>query len=194
MLKGAFNERPSVARYSAFWDVGVVLCYVKSLSSNESLSLRSFTLKTAMLLAFARPARSVDLSNLDICFRSVTSDVATFRAQQLAKQARPSSPYADCFYPRFTQDPCIRPVTTLQVYEARTLDMASSKPKTSLFLSWIGKHLPVTSSSIARWLKTCSSESGTDTGIFKAYSVRGTSSSTAAASGVTTVDILQAAD
>ena len=150
-----------------------------------------------MLLSLARPARSVYLSNQDICFRSVTSDGATFRAQQLAKQARPSSPYADCFYPRFTQDPCIYPVTTLQAYEARTLelrDMASSKPKSSLFLSWIGKHLPVTSSSIATWLKTCSSESGIDTGTFKAYSVRGASSSTAAASGVTTVDILQAAD
>ena len=81
MLKGAFNERPPVARYSAFWDVGVVLHYLKSLGSNESLSLRSLTLKTALLLALARPARSVDLSNLDICFRSVTSDGATFRAQ-----------------------------------------------------------------------------------------------------------------
>ena len=30
MLKGAFNERPPVARYSSFWDIGVVLCYVKS--------------------------------------------------------------------------------------------------------------------------------------------------------------------
>ena len=48
-----------------------------------------------MLLALARPARSVDLSNLDIRFRSVTSDGATFRAQQLAKQARPSRPLAD---------------------------------------------------------------------------------------------------
>ena len=51
MLKGAFNERPPVARYSAFWDVGVVLRYLKSLGNNESLSLRSLTLKTAMLLA-----------------------------------------------------------------------------------------------------------------------------------------------
>ena len=72
--------------------------------------------------------------------------------------------------------------------------MASSKPKTSLFLSWIGQHLPVTSSSIARWLKTCLSESGIDTGIFRTHSVRGASRSTAAASGVKTVDILQAAD
>ena len=188
MLKGAFNERPPVARYSAFWDVGVVLRYLKSLGNNESLSLRSLTLKTAMLLALARPARSVALSNLDIRFRSFTGEGVIFKAQHLAKQARPSRPLADYFYPRFTQDSSICPVTTLQAYEARTLefrDMASSKPNTSLFISWIGKHLPVTSSSIARWLKTCLSESGIDTGIFKAHSVRGASSSTAAASGWT---------
>ena len=49
-------------------------------------------------------------------------------------------------------------------------------------------------SSIARWLKTCSSETGIDTSIFKVHSVRSFSSSKAAASGITTADILQAAD
>ena len=199
MLKGVFNERSPMARYSAVWDVGVVLRHLKHLAigNNESLSLRSLTLKTVMLLALTRPARSVDLSNLDILFRSFTRDGVTSKAQHLAKQARPSRPLADYFYPKYSQDLDICPVTTLQVYEARTLefrDMSSDIPKTSLFLSWIGKHLPVSSSSIARWLKTCLSESGIDTSIFKAHSVRSASSSKAAASGITTADILQAAD
>ena len=149
-----------------------------------------------MLLALTRPARSVDLLNLDIRFRSFIRDGVTFKAQHLAKQARqarPSRPLADYFYPKYSQDLDICPVTTLQVYEARTLefrDVSSDSPKTSLFLSWIGKHLPVCSSSIARWLKTGLSESGIDTGIFKAHSVRSASSSKAAALGITTVDIL----
>ena len=63
-----------------------------------------------------------------------------------------------------------------------------------LFLSWIGKHNPVTSSTIARWLKTSLTEAGINTDIFKAHSVRGASSSTAASAGVTTADILKAAD
>jgi len=37
-------------------------------------------------------------------------------------------------------------------------------------------------------------EAGIDTGIFKAHSVRGASSSTAASAGVTKADILKAAD
>ena len=43
-------------------------------------------------------------------------------------------------------------------------------------------------------VETCLSEAGIDTGIFKAHSVRGASSSRAAAAGITIADILQAVD
>ena len=66
--------------------------------------------------------------------------------------------------------------------------LKDGKEKTTLFLSWIGKHDPVTSSTIAQW------EAKIDTGVFKAYSTRGTASSKSAWSGVTVADILQAAD
>ena len=72
--------------------------------------------------------------------------------------------------------------------------LSTDHEKTLLFLSWIGKHDSVTGSTIARWLKTCLTEAGIDTGIFKAHSIRGASSSKAAVSGITTADILQAAD
>ena len=52
----------------------------------------------------------------------------------------------------------------------------------------------MTSYTITRWLKTCLSEAGINSEIFKAHSVRGVSSSTAAAVGITTSEILQAAD
>ena len=62
------------------------------------------------------------------------------------------------------------------------------------FLSWIGKYEPVSSSTIARWLRKCLQDADVDTGTFKAHSVRGAACSTAAWSGVTTTDILNAAD
>ena len=98
---------------------------------------------------------------------------------------------------RFPDDTDVCPVVTIQAYERRILDFRtpiSDSGKTSLFLSWIGKHDPVTSSTIARWLKTCLQEAGIDTGVFKAHSIRGAASSKAAWSGVTVSDILQAAD
>ena len=37
MLKGVFNERLPVAKYSAFWDVGMILKYLKGLGKNDTL-------------------------------------------------------------------------------------------------------------------------------------------------------------
>ena len=197
MLKGVFNGRPPVAKYSAFWNVGVVLRYLKGLCGNGTLSLRLLTIKSAMLMALTRPARSVDLSKLDIRARSFSEAGVTFTAQHLSKQSRASKPLADFFYPRYPEDQSICPVVTLQAYEARTMEFrawSTEYKKTLLFLSWIGKHDLVTGSTIARWLKTCLTEAGINTEIFKAHSVRGASSSTAASVGVTTADILKAAD
>ena len=150
MLKGIFNERPPLSRYSTFWNVGVVLRYLKQLGNNDLLSLHLLTIKSVMLLALARPSRSMDLSKLDIQHRTYTTGGLIFKAQNLLKQSRPSKLLTDFFYPRFPEDTDVCPVATVQTYEQRTLQFRSpisNTGKTSLFLSWIGKHEPVTGSS-----------------------------------------------
>ena len=197
MLQGVYNERSLLLKYSTVWDVGVVLRYLRDLGENGTLSLRLLTLKSVMLLALTRPARSVDLSKLDIRACFYTSAGVTFKAQHLSKHGKSTKPLADFFYPRYPEDENICPVITLQAYEAKTLEfqaLSTDHEKTLLFLSWIGKHDPVTGSTISRWLKTCLTETGADTGIFKAHLIRGASSSKAAVAGITTADILQAAD
>jgi len=89
------------------------------------------------------------------------------------------------------------PVTTLRAYEQRTEKFKAELPSDSrsqLFLFFIGQHIPVSSSTIARWLKSFMAEAGIDISIFKAHSIRGASCSTAAGTGITTKDILDAAD
>jgi len=154
MLKGAFNEKPSVAKYSTFWNIGVALRYLKVLGANDTLSLRLLIIKTVMLLALIRPTRSVNLSKLDICAHGFTVTGVTFKAQNSSKQRRASKPLVDFFYPRYPEDQAIWPITTLQAYEDGTKEFTENK-KYLLFLSWIGKHNPVSSSTTARWLKIC---------------------------------------
>ena len=87
------------------------------------------------------------------------------------------------------------PVQTLRAYEAQTAEFRTpASGLAQLFLLWIGKHAPVTSSTIAHWLRTCLLEAGIDASVFEAHSVRGAACSTAAWAGVTTSDILKAAD
>jgi len=63
-----------------------------------------------------------------------------------------------------------------------------------LFRSFIGKHGPVTSSTIARWIKTCMQKAGVDTTKFKAHSTRAAATTKAAMSGLTLDEIMKAAD
>ena len=58
----------------------------------------------------------------------------------------------------------------------------------------IKPHKAISSSTVARWLKSLLEASGIDTSIFSAHSVRGASSSAAASTGISTAEILKAAN
>ena len=154
-------------------------------------------MKTAMLLALTRPSRSADLFRLDIKTRSFKSNDVVFEPTHLSKQSKSFCPLADFLFPSFPEDPMVCPVEILKAYEDRTASfrsMTSGEFNSTLFLSYVGQHNSVSSSTIARWLKSIMEEAGIDTSVFKAHSVRGATCSTAAVTGVTTKDILDAAD
>ena len=98
------------------------------------------------------------------------------------------------FFPSFEEDKRLCPVETLKVYEQRTALFRDSSGENRVFRSFIGKHGPVTSSTIARWLKTCLQKAGIDTTKFKAHSTRAAAATKAAMSGLTMDEIMKAAD
>jgi hypothetical protein len=192
LLRGAFQSRPPLPRYTETWDVARVLAYTEGQEINEGIPLKLLTLRTTMLLALSRPVRSVDLCKLNLTVYRVTPEGAVFRPTALAKQSRPGRTVKDFFFPRFTDNSMLCPVTSLEHYVKRTEIIRGEA--TQLFISFIKPHRPVMSSTIARWLKEIISAAGIDTNIFKAHSVRGATTSAASTQGVTTEDILIAAD
>ena len=95
-----------------------------------------------MLLALARPSRSMDLFKLDIRSHTYTRSPAglIIKAQYLSKQSRPyiSKSLTDFFYPRFPDDIDVCPVATIQPYEDFQTPI-SDTGKISLFLVYIEK-------------------------------------------------------
>ena len=83
---------------------------------------------------------------------------------------------------------------TLQEYEKRTTDKRFRNGSTQLLIAMIRPHKPVSSSTVARWLKTVLNNAGIDTSIFKAHSAWSAACSSASEAGVTTATILDAAD
>ena len=149
-----------------------------------------------MLLALTRPSRSMDLHSLDISLMWSNPEGLSFLPSRPAKQTKAGKTAPHFFFPKFEDKPIICPVKTVSQYIKVTepLRVRSDEKATQLFIACIKPHNPVTSSTIARWLKSMLEEAGIDIAIFKAHSTRGASVSAAAQKGVTTSDILQAAD
>ena len=194
MLKGAFNQRPPRPKYGSIWNVDQVLSLFKNDGPSDSLSLQSLTIKTVMLMALARPCRGADLAALDLNSRSYVLEGVVFKSTHLSKQSRPSHHQADFFFPSFQTDSCLCPVKTLKVYEQKTSVFRTNCKENFLFRSFIGKHGPVTASTIARWIKSCLQKAGIDTSKFQAYSTRAAAATKAAMSGVTVEEIMKATD
>ena len=62
-----------------------------------------------------------------------------------------------------------------------------------LFVSMTGKHLPVSTSTISRWIKTVMSLAGINTDIFKAHSTRAAATSKAKQADVPVEEIMKQA-
>ena len=192
LMKGIYNNRPPLPRYTCTWDVRIVLDFIKALGDNQSLSLKSLTLKTVMLMALTRPSRSADLSQLDINAKRYKPDGVVFTPKALSKQSQSGRAITEFFFPSFPDDSSLCPVLALRAYEESTRQLREGTSQ--LFVAIIKPHKAVSSSTIARWLKTMIGMAGINTSIFKTHSTRGASASTAASMGVTTNEILKAAD
>ena len=193
ILKGAYNQRPPTPRYSSTWKVSTVVTWLDSIdSSNEKLSLIDLSVKTVLLLALTRPMRSADLASLLVTNLKFLPEGAVFSPSCPSKQSRANKAMKDFFFPMFTPNSNLCPVNAIRVYIKRVEKFRKSE--TSLFLTAIPGYHAATATTIARWIKTGLSKAGIDTSIFKAHSVRSASTSAAADAGVSTSEIMEAAD
>ena len=164
------------------------------MDENSVLTLQELTWKLAMLFCLTRPSRSSDLCGLDLKFRRYIPEGVTFQASDLAKQSRSTKPRAEFFFPAFQRSQRLCPVATLRVYEERTRRLRETEAQTKLFLGTVKPHNPVAPSTVARWLRSMMEKAGIDISVFKAHSTRGAAVTAAANAGITTEDILKAAD
>ena len=56
-IKGVFEQRPSLPKYTFTWDVDVVLMYLENLYPHDKLTLKELTYKLATLLAILTTQR-----------------------------------------------------------------------------------------------------------------------------------------
>nr|XP_014343339.1 PREDICTED: uncharacterized protein LOC106703295 [Latimeria chalumnae] len=188
MMKGIKWSRPTEPKYKSFWDVRQVLTFLVSLGDNGVLSLEVLSAKLALLLCLVALKRTSDIRALDISRRSFLPGAVRFDLVRRTKTNLPS-----IVFPAFDAEPCLCVVRCLREYELRTESLRADPPG-QLLISFVRPYRPVSSPTIARWIWGLLQQSGIDTSIFGAHSVRGASASKAAILGFRIEDILRTAD
>ena len=153
--------------------------------------MKKLTIKTLALIAVTTSDRGQTLSKLNIKNMRLDGDSVTFvitdRLKTTGKLLKPKVVNcAQCL------DPALNVASHVREYIARTEELR--RPEDSqLFISW-ATHRPVSSTSLARWLKLALISAGIDANTFGAHSYRGASLSDAYAKGVSIPQIMKAGD
>lgn len=187
-MKGLFNFVPPKPRYTFTWDVSLVLNYLSSLFPLEKLSLRLLTLKLTALIALSSAPRAQTLMSLNLDCMYVMDNKVVFHFKDLLKTSKQGKSFVLELRHFDTESLCV--MHTLLKY----IDRTKCHRKSSQLLISYCSYKPVSSSTIARWLKTVLSDSGIDINQYKAHSFRSAATSAALSQGCSLNEILKTAD
>ena len=188
-LKGVFELRTPLPRYSGLWDVNVLLKYFESLPENFRLNLKLLSQKLCALLMLTTAQRVQTLHVLKlscICFESTG---CTIKIVDKLKHTRQGYHQGDLKIGKYPESEKLCVIQCLLVYVEKTKSLRSNVVQ--LLLSIVKPYGPASKDTIARWLKTVLLDAGIDG--FKAHSFRGVASSAMAKAGTSMQVIMKTA-
>ena len=176
-MKGIFNLKPSLPRYSHIYDPNVVLAYLCRFRLRRSISLKILTLKTVTLLAFLTVQRLQTLHVLCVDDISFTDDFVQIAVRDKLKTSRPNYHLEPMVFRKFNENRRLCIYRHLFAYLEHTRDVRGSE--TQLFVSYLKPHGKVTRQTLSRWVKDILLRSGIDIAHFCPHSTRATAASKA---------------
>lgn len=154
-MKGVYNQKLSLPRYKSVWDVSEVLDWLQKIDI-DSITMKMLTLKTVMLFALLSGQRVQTLRALSVDKLKLTASSAEFHIETLLKQSKPGRHLSVINFTSYNdRQLCV--VRHLHKYINLTKDLRKSNV---LFISYQKPYGPVTTDTIARWLKTVLRNSG----------------------------------
>lgn len=91
LMRGVFQLRPILPRYTEIWNISPVLNFLRKLSPADSLNLRDLTLKVCMLMALVSAQRVQTLHVLKINKMTLKGSYVCFQLDEPLKQSRPGN-------------------------------------------------------------------------------------------------------
>ncbi|XP_069089249.1 integrase/recombinase xerD homolog [Pleurodeles waltl] len=188
LIRGIRLSNPPRPRYTSLWDVNVVLTFISSWPDNELLSRKQLSAKLTLLLCLISCKRVSDVRSLDLQGRIFSPSGVIFSISKRTKTGTSSASYT-----AFPHNPKLCVVQCLKAYEAATEKFRADRAG-QLLIAIQKPFKPVSSATLARWIRWLLSEAGIDVSMFGAHSVWGAMASKSFSLGMRLEDIMRAAD
>ena len=185
-MKGVFNEKPSLPRYTVTWDVHSVLHYLETMDTSTLLLLSE---KLCMLFLLVTGQRCQTLHLINATDIETLEDRIIVHITDILKHSRPGFHLKPITLHRYDENDKICIVTTLKEYMERTQHLRN---ESKLLISTVKPHNSVSKQTISRWVKSIMSKAGIPD-IFKPHSTRSASMSRAYYKGVPLKEVIKSA-
>ena len=177
-MKGIFNLKPSLPRYTSIWDPNKVLKRLSRQQPRRKVSLKVLTLKVVVLLSLLSVQRIQTLHAIRLENVSFTDDFVQIVISEPLKTSTTSRHLEPLMFKKFDANKRLCIYRYLHEYIERTRSLRGAE--TSLFVSYQKPHAKVSKDTISRWIRIVLCQSGINIGRFKAHSTRAASASKAA--------------
>ncbi|XP_071949188.1 uncharacterized protein [Antedon mediterranea] len=174
-MKGIFELRPSLPRYSYTWNVNVALDYIRGQPSIKESSLKEISQRLAFLLCLLSGQRCQTILNLSIANMEKSDHKIVFYVTEKLKHTRVGSHQKPLEFNAFPSDKKLCIVSLLTEYLSRT--SVFRQDKAQLLLSYISPHKPISKDTVSHWVKKFMCNAGIDTVQYKPHSTRSASAS-----------------
>ena len=190
-MKGIYELRPSLPRYTATWDLSTVLNYFRKGASVSVLSLKELTLKLTFLLTLLSGQRCQIVKFFSVKNMELSDLKCTFVITEKVKQSRVGTHLKPVEFLAYPEDEKLRVTKHLQEYIEKTQILRIDCSQ--LLLSHVKPHGPASKDAISRWCKNVLKSAGIDASRFTAHSTRSASTSFLEERNVNIKDIMTSA-
>ena len=174
VVKGVFENRPALPRYTEIWDINILLTHLSNIELNNNLKLLNLAMKTACLLLLSTGQRCQSIHGLKTKDIKFSDGKMTVCYSSLLKQSKPNYHLKPSVVSQFeVQNLC--PVRHVKCYIEKTEKLRSNDDK--LFITSIKPYTHISKDTFARWIKVSLENAGIKE--FGPHSVRSASTSAA---------------
>ena len=189
-MKGVFELKPSLPRYSEIWDISLVFNFIRRQPELAKMTLKALTCQLTFLLLILSGQRCQTIQLLSIDNFTMNDEHCIFYICESVKQTRPGTHIPPIEFLSYKHDKKLC-VQHIKDYLARTKQKRQPTCK-RLLISLQKPHGPVSTETIARWCKEFLNSAGVDTTKFKAHSTRAASTSHLATNNIDIQSMLRA--